>query len=335
MIKTILYTICKNEENRIERWLNCYKNVDEIVVLDTGSTDRSIELLRKDPRVHLIEKTWDLFNFGEARNIALEEAWKVTDREPNTNWIFLCFDLDEYLEENGIKKIKEEWAVDSYENAVVYFTSPSDESPVPHYSRVHNKNKNWVWEGVIHEGIRLRETSGSEKTLQSKVTYYHDRVESCEKQAFYEYLIKKWESILTKDIHLKNYLIDIYFSKKEKEKCLEVCDKLIELTKNNLDDFDYYLTYFHALYTRSRLEPGEELEDLLKLDNLAETYKDGQYASKKIKIKLGMYYLSRTRFISINRNEGRQYLEEALQMDYNSSYYYPFVDSTPVTNIVL
>lgn len=45
--KICIYAICKNEEKFIDRWFNSVKEADEIYVLDTGSTDNSVNKLKK------------------------------------------------------------------------------------------------------------------------------------------------------------------------------------------------------------------------------------------------------------------------------------------------
>ena len=45
--KICVYAICKNEINRIDKWVNAIKDeADDIVVLDSGSTDGSFEKLQ-------------------------------------------------------------------------------------------------------------------------------------------------------------------------------------------------------------------------------------------------------------------------------------------------
>ena len=53
--KVCVYAICKNEENFIKRWYDSVKEADDIYVLDTGSTDNSVKLL-KERGVHVIAK---------------------------------------------------------------------------------------------------------------------------------------------------------------------------------------------------------------------------------------------------------------------------------------
>lgn len=46
-MKICVYAICKNESKHIKRWYESMKEADDIYVLDTGSTDNSVELLKK------------------------------------------------------------------------------------------------------------------------------------------------------------------------------------------------------------------------------------------------------------------------------------------------
>ena len=55
--KICVYAICKNEEKFVERWYNSMKEADYIVVLDTGSTDKTIELLAEKDKVIIQQKS--------------------------------------------------------------------------------------------------------------------------------------------------------------------------------------------------------------------------------------------------------------------------------------
>jgi glycosyltransferase involved in cell wall biosynthesis len=92
--------IVKNEENNIERCLeSIVDKVDEIVLIDTGSTDRTVQLAKKyTDKIYYFE--WN-DNFSEARNYSISKA--------TGDWI-LIIDADEELveERDGqIKKILE------------------------------------------------------------------------------------------------------------------------------------------------------------------------------------------------------------------------------------
>ena len=46
-MKVCVYAICKNEEKHVKRWYQSMKEADSIYVLDTGSTDNTVNELKK------------------------------------------------------------------------------------------------------------------------------------------------------------------------------------------------------------------------------------------------------------------------------------------------
>ena len=46
-MKISVYAICKNEEKFAARWAASMQEADQVVVLDTGSTDGTVEQLRQ------------------------------------------------------------------------------------------------------------------------------------------------------------------------------------------------------------------------------------------------------------------------------------------------
>ena len=47
MNKIAIYTIAKNEEKYVEQFMSTAKEADYIIVLDTGSTDNTVNKLRE------------------------------------------------------------------------------------------------------------------------------------------------------------------------------------------------------------------------------------------------------------------------------------------------
>ena len=45
-MKVCVYAISKNEEKFVKRWVNSMNESDKIFVLDTGSTDNTVKLLK-------------------------------------------------------------------------------------------------------------------------------------------------------------------------------------------------------------------------------------------------------------------------------------------------
>jgi len=95
-IKLSACTITKNEEKNIERSINSYKEyVDEIIIVDTGSTDNTVEVA-KALGAKVIEYKWNN-DFASARNCALDNA--------TGEWI-LFLDADEWIADGAGKELK-------------------------------------------------------------------------------------------------------------------------------------------------------------------------------------------------------------------------------------
>ncbi|GGI26919.1 glycosyltransferase family 2 protein [Pedobacter mendelii] len=75
-----------------EEWLNCFEKLaDEIVVLDNGSTDGTLEILKKHPKVVDIIQT-EGYNEGRDKNLLYQHV-----RLRNPDWC-LWIDIDEIFE---------------------------------------------------------------------------------------------------------------------------------------------------------------------------------------------------------------------------------------------
>ncbi|WP_079914573.1 glycosyltransferase [Paenibacillus sp. 32352] len=88
----------RNEERCIERCLHSLIGaVDEIVVMDTGSTDRTLDIVRKFPEVKLYETEWR-DSFSQVRNEMLSLL--------TSDWV-LWVDADEVLHRDDARHVRE------------------------------------------------------------------------------------------------------------------------------------------------------------------------------------------------------------------------------------
>ena len=96
--KICVYAICKNEEQFVDRFVDSVQEADGIYVLDTGSTDHTVDRLKKRG-VHVKSQKIQPWRFDVARNLSLELVPKDAD-------ICICIDLDEVLLPGWRKKLE-------------------------------------------------------------------------------------------------------------------------------------------------------------------------------------------------------------------------------------
>jgi cellulose synthase/poly-beta-1,6-N-acetylglucosamine synthase-like glycosyltransferase len=113
--RIVLLTMVKNEEKNIERLFSSVKGwIDGIVLCDTGSTDRTIEIanrLLKEYKLpgNVYQYAWE--NFGKSRSQSFKCLQKWVEAEdgwtPESTWGFLL-DADMLLnEESGLHAMLE------------------------------------------------------------------------------------------------------------------------------------------------------------------------------------------------------------------------------------
>lgn len=93
--------IVKNEANNLPQWLSCMSQVaDELIVVDTGSTDATVELAEA-AGARVYHFAW-CNDFSAAKNYAIEQA--------DGDWI-LFLDADEYFTTATLKRLRRdlEW----------------------------------------------------------------------------------------------------------------------------------------------------------------------------------------------------------------------------------
>jgi len=95
--KLSLCMIVKDEEAFLEQCISSVKEIiDEIVVVDTGSKDKTVEVA-KGLGAKVFHRAWD-DDFSSARNFSLSKA--------TGDWIFIL-DADETIAKKDLKKLKE------------------------------------------------------------------------------------------------------------------------------------------------------------------------------------------------------------------------------------
>ena len=166
MVSLSLCMIVKNEENTLERCLNSVKSiVDEIIIVDTGSTDRTVEIARRfgSQPYHF---QW-IDDFSAARNFAFQHA--------QMDYI-LTMDADDILEETEIEKLLDlkRSIAPTIDAVTMKYIAGFDESGNVSISlsqiRIVKREKEFKWHGAVHEYL---EVSGN--ILHSDIAVTHKR----------------------------------------------------------------------------------------------------------------------------------------------------------------
>ena len=141
----VVYAIAKNEERFAERWMRSMAEADRVVVLDTGSTDRTVPILRAmGAEVTVGEiKPW---RFDAARNCALELVPEEAD-------ICVCTDLDEVFRPGWREALEKAWAPGTGQARYRYtwsFTPDGKEGVVFWIEKAHAR-QGYRWTHPVHE----------------------------------------------------------------------------------------------------------------------------------------------------------------------------------------
>lgn len=152
MISISLCMIVKNEEQILARCLDSVKDLmDEIIIVDTGSDDRTKEIAAR-----YTDKIYDfqwIHDFAAARNFSFSKA--------TCDYIYTA-DADEVLDEENFAKFKElketllpeiEIVQMKYGNQLQFNTIYNfDEELRP---KLFKRLREFTWEAPIHEMVRL------------------------------------------------------------------------------------------------------------------------------------------------------------------------------------
>jgi len=145
--KIVVYAICKNESKFVDRWMASMKEADDIIVLDTGSTDDTVEKLKNQGAV-VYEEKFDPWRFDTARNKSLALV-------PDDADICVCTDLDEVFQPGWREALETGWQNGQHQAEYFYtWEYNADGSAKKQYIRekIHSRH-DFKWINVVHERL--------------------------------------------------------------------------------------------------------------------------------------------------------------------------------------
>lgn len=176
-MKVIVYAIAKNEEKHVDRFMDSVKEADAVYVLDTGSTDSTVEKLQQRGAIVKITevKPW---RFDVARNLSL-------DMVPDDVDICVCIDLDEVFSPGWRKAVEESWVPSAEQKTTqlqynyIWSHNPDNSASVSFWiSKIHQR-KNYIWEHPVHEIVTcVGEEPVVRKGQGFEVHHYPDKSKS-------------------------------------------------------------------------------------------------------------------------------------------------------------
>ena len=165
--KVCVYAITKNEEKFVDRWCKSMNEADEIYVLDTGSTDNTVELLKKNG-VNVTKKVFDEWRFDVARNESLALVPEDAD-------ICICTDLDEVISEGWREKLESIWKSNTTRVAYNYnwhFDKYGNPDVNYYIEKIHNRH-DYKWTHPVHEVLTYIGNDKENKVYTDLFTVNH------------------------------------------------------------------------------------------------------------------------------------------------------------------
>ena len=274
--KTAVYTILKNEKKFIEKWLYYAQPFDYRVLLDTGSTDGSWELLQecaaKDPNLIIEQRVFTPWKFDVARkhNLAMIPEDVVWCLSPDLDEYFSINTHDEM--ERIITAVPDVTNI-SCDRLDVY--SPVVRVGPPHHipsNKIHRR-ADYTWVQPIYEHLRWIHSDRYEKELYSDdIFLVHDQ--DFRKQERPELYLK----MLTEE-YVSNptntwclwFLVNHYHKERNLEKYIPAaCDFIKYHTDKKDRKYTEIKSDVFNIYTHMRVQLSAEL-----LSRVEEAVKNG------------------------------------------------------------
>lgn len=295
--------IVKNEEKNLDRCLSAIKILEgkikyEIIIVDTGSNDNTIEIAKKYTD-KIYEYKWN-GNFADMRNISIKHC--------TGKWI-LVLDADEVLENHGelVKFLKDKEA-ESFSCAVVklknMISADEDNYIIGSLVRLFKNNKNTYYKGRIHEQPNI-----ISPVLNTNITFTHYGY-SREDFKVMKYKYERNKELLLKDleegkdrIYTLFQLAQTYSMANQKIEALNAIEKAFRIVEEEANVKKYL--YIYHFYARELLAQNSFEKSIIVCED----------AIKVSKEHLDFYYLLARSYKMLDKNrEAEVYFEEYFKL---------------------
>lgn len=246
-----VYAISKNEEHFAETWAESMSEADRIVVLDTGSEDRTVELLRGRGVEVTVEQIAP-WRFDDARNRSLALVPEDFD-------ICVCTDLDERFHPGWREKLESAWTEDVSLASYRYtwnFNPDGSEGTVFWTEKVHSRH-GFEWVHPVHEVLRWVGTGPQGRTVNVAGMQLDHHADPQKSRAQYLPLLELSVQEAPFDDRNLHYLGREYMFRRRWDDCIRTLKRHLALPTATWPDERSASMRFIA---RSYLEKGERGE---------------------------------------------------------------------------
>lgn len=310
-----LCMIVKDEGKTLERCLNSVKSfINEIIIVDTGSKDNTVEIAKKF-NAKIYKFKW-IDDFSAARNFAFSKA---------TSDYIMWLDGDDFINEDDIKKIENLLSnMDSSYDYISaeYILARNSEGKVStslRRNRIVKRQSAFLWVGNVHEYLAVygKGLEGNFSIEHGKVKEYTDR-----NLQIFKTMEKNNKKFTPRDIY---YYANELFDNGYYKESINQYNKFIDTKEGWIEDIKgAYLKIIRAL---NLINEKDKIVDVafesLKIDT----------PTAEIACSLGEYYFEKE-----NYNQAAFWYRVALDsrpsslnMSLTNSDYYTWIPSLQLT----
>lgn len=273
MITISLCMIVKNEQEVLSRCLESVKGVfDELVIVDTGSTDRTKEIaLAYTDKVHDFQWVDD---FSAARNHSFGLATKE---------YIMWLDADDVLLEEDrteLVRLKETLSapIDAAMMRYDYGFDGAGNVTLSFYrERLVRRDRNFVWQEPVHEHIK---TSGHIETYQISVTHRREHGKSGRNLEIYQKMEAEGKKFSPRGLF---YFGKELYENEQYSQAVDYFNRFLDCSDGWVED-QIQSCYLLSICRQKMHDSGKAIKDLIR---------SFEYATPRAEIccRLGWHYL--------------------------------------------
>lgn len=246
MITKLPISVCmivKNEEECVAKCVRSLKSVvNEINVVDTGSTDRTIAIaIEEEVKIHHYQ--WN-DNFSEARNYAMSVA---------TQPYILIMDADETLDHTTLKSLEQYIKSSSNEPATVTIRSVINDQTIVNsrLTRLFPNCLDYQYHGMIHEQLTYKgkpiEIVQNTNVVIHHAGYQENEIQKKNKIDRNLELLRKQQQLEPNSCYLNFQIGQTLYVNRNYEEAIQTFDETLQMA-SELDSLPPYISTIFLSY---------------------------------------------------------------------------------------